>query len=146
MMVELGDELGQCFLKKEHRVRWKNRLDSFWAGFGWTSKSVREVRLRSGRRRGLGCPEVIAAGETGERAIVLLRALPNAVELRDYLRDCRSNPTLRHRGWLGTELARYFAAGFHHPDLFSKHVLVQLTRHGPRLALSIGSAARRPVA
>src|SRR3954466_9464976 len=72
IVVELGDELGRCFLKKEHRVRWKNRLDNLWCGFGWHSKSVREARvLEAVAGAGLGCPEVIATGEAGQRAFVL---------------------------------------------------------------------------
>lgn len=136
MMVELDDELGRCFLKKEHRVRWKSRLGSVWAGWGWASKSVREARvLERVASAGLGCPEVIAAGEADRRAFVLVRALPDAVELRDYLTACGTTARAAVARWLGKELARYVAAGFHHPDLFSKHVLVQTLVQGPRLAL-----------
>src|SRR5207244_3196548 len=34
-----------AFLKREHRVRWKDRLASAWAGFGFVPRAYREYRL-----------------------------------------------------------------------------------------------------
>src|SRR5580698_1604976 len=36
-----------CFLKREHRIGWRERLRNFGDGFGWASKSEREVRILS---------------------------------------------------------------------------------------------------
>src|SRR5579871_5176491 len=70
------------FLKKEHRVSWKDRLASAWAGFGLVSKSRREAAtLQALARAGLRCPEWIAAGEddTGQ-AFLLLREWTGGVD------------------------------------------------------------------
>src|SRR5436305_1791168 len=58
-----GERLG-VFLKREHRVPWRDRWANAWAGFGFVSKSRREgVLLRQLASAGVGCPEVIAVGE-----------------------------------------------------------------------------------
>src|SRR5262245_60031696 len=54
------------YLKREHRVPWRNRLASWRAGFGFASVSVREARtLQALIAAGLPAPEWIAAGEDG---------------------------------------------------------------------------------
>src|SRR5207247_3575961 len=59
-----GAQAIRAVLKREHRVPWKDRLANAWAGFGFVSKSYREaLLLRSLRRAGIGCSEVIATGE-----------------------------------------------------------------------------------
>src|SRR5687768_9234225 len=65
MRVELPD--GRiCFLKKEHRVRWKDRFENWRAGSGWCSKSVREGRLLSELEvHRIGTPASLAFGEDG---------------------------------------------------------------------------------
>ena len=60
-------------------------------------------------------------------AFLLVRELAHVRDLRSFLRDrCASPPAERRRfaRRLGRELARLHAAGFDHPDLYSKHVLV----------------------
>lgn len=135
--IDLGPELGRCFLKKDHRIRWKDRLVNAWAGFGWVAKSVREARvLEQAGRAGMGCPEIVAAAECQGRAFVLLRAVEHAVELREYLATAKSPQARRtFAAWLGTELAKVLLAGFVHPDCYSKHVLIQTAPAGPRLVL-----------
>jgi tRNA A-37 threonylcarbamoyl transferase component Bud32 len=132
--LTLGSGAGalRAFLKREHRVPWRDRLASVWAGFGWVSKSYREALLLLRlHRAGIGCPEVIAAGEDGHgHAFLLLRELPEAQDLRSFLRDLRAAPAVQRRHFarqLGAELARMHAAGFDHPNLYSKHILVQGT-------------------
>src|SRR5436190_13988040 len=50
-----------AFLKKEHRVRWRDLLASACAGFGFVSKSTREAKLLTRiARAGIPCPEVLA--------------------------------------------------------------------------------------
>jgi tRNA A-37 threonylcarbamoyl transferase component Bud32 len=84
LRVRAGDE--SFILKKEHRVPWRDRFASAWAGFGWSSKSLREARVLDRlRRAGVPCPEVVAAGEDGAQAFLLLREQAGMTDLRDYL-------------------------------------------------------------
>jgi Lipopolysaccharide kinase (Kdo/WaaP) family len=124
--VSLGDGTG-AFLKREHRVPWLDRLVSACAGFGPVSKSVREaLLLQSAQKAGIGCPDWIAAGEDGTgRAFLLLRELPESMELRLFLHQARPGDRRRLARALGLALANMHAAGFEHRDLFAKHVLVQ---------------------
>ncbi len=130
--VALGEpaERVAAFLKREHRIRIKDRLAAAWAGFGPASKSAREARLLQAlERAGIGCPEWLAFGEDGRgRAFLLLRQMAGVVELRRLLEERRKAlaPAERYRfaRHLGEQLALIHAAGFDHPDLYSKHVLV----------------------
>jgi hypothetical protein len=126
--LELGERLG-VFLKREHRVPWRDRWANAWAGFGFVSKSRREsVLLRQLAAAGVGCPEVVAVGEAGGRAFLLLREIPGAGELRRHLAECREHDQRRRLTvTLGRALARIHAAGFDHPDLYAKHVMVSTT-------------------
>ena len=89
MVLGTEPEEAVAFLKREHCVRWRVRLASFLAGFGFVSRSLREARtLQALRREGIGCAEWLAAGEDGSgRAFLLVREVAGAVELRTYLRD-----------------------------------------------------------
>jgi hypothetical protein len=128
--VVLGRGLNRfvMFLKREHRVPWRERVRSFCAGFGWASKSEREVRVLNGlREAGLPVPRWLAYGEDGQgRAFALVRGVTGTVDLRSFLATER-RPAMRHdlARRLGKTLARVHAAGFDCPDLFSKHVLVR---------------------
>ncbi len=124
-----GPASTSAYLKRERRVSWKARLTNWWAGFGFVSKSVREARLLGElRRAGIACPEVIAVGEDRRRgAFLVVRALADYVDLRSYLRSHLPHEVAGRRRFahaLGAALARIHAAGFDHPDLYSKHVLV----------------------
>jgi heptose I phosphotransferase len=125
LRIHLDGEL--FILKKEHHVPWRDRFASAWAGFGWSSKSVREARaLRRLHDAGIPCPEVVAAGEDGTRAFVLLREAVGMTDLRALL--ARPLGTADRRplaAALGRELARIHAAGFEQPDLYAKHILVR---------------------
>ena len=122
-----GDETVYAFLKRETHVSWAVRLASAAAGFGFVSRSLREARtLEALGREGIGCPEWLAAGEDGAgRAFLVVREEPGATELRVWLGRA-ADPAVRRRlaRVLGAALARLHAAGFSHPDLYSKHVLV----------------------
>ncbi|MCS7046130.1 MAG: lipopolysaccharide kinase InaA family protein [Gemmataceae bacterium] len=135
-----------AYLKKEHRTSWRDRLAHWCRGDGWVSKSTREGRLlRELENAGIGCPRVIAYGEGGGRAFLLLREEPGAVELRVYLRDHEAE-RFQLAAAFGRELARLHAAGFQHRDLSSKHVLVRRTTTGWRFCLldwQRGSRRRR---
>jgi tRNA A-37 threonylcarbamoyl transferase component Bud32 len=124
-----GPEAVNGFLKKEHRVPWKERLANAWAGFGPVSKSWREAEtLRVLRPYFPGCPEWIAAGEAPDgRAFLLLRELPGASELRQSPAARTDAPLITRRALarsLGATLARLHDAGFVHGDLYVNHVLV----------------------
>jgi hypothetical protein len=120
-----------AFIKREHRVRWRDRIAGWFAGYGFSSKSTREARtLAALQQAGVGCPEWMAFGEDSRgRAFLILKALIESTELRERLRQMRSPD---ERRWLarqlGAALARLHAAGFDHPDLYSKHVFVSLDR------------------
>src|SRR5262249_411345 len=59
-----GPDSVPAFLKREHRVPWRDRLRHALAGLGFVSKSIHEARtLRDLEKAGVGCPEWIAAGE-----------------------------------------------------------------------------------
>jgi tRNA A-37 threonylcarbamoyl transferase component Bud32 len=116
-------------LKREHRTRWRDRLANAWAGFGFVSKSYREfVLLRALEQTGIGSPRAMAAGEDDNgRAFLLVRELESYQDLRQFLGEMRSMPPDKRRGIarrLGTVLARLHNAGYDHPDLYSKHILV----------------------
>src|SRR4051812_824042 len=56
-----------AFLKKEHRVPWRDRFANAWAGFGWVSKSTREASvLHNAARAAIPCPMVLAHGADGQ--------------------------------------------------------------------------------
>jgi tRNA A-37 threonylcarbamoyl transferase component Bud32 len=127
--LTLGSGAGtvHAFLKREFAIPWRERLESAWAGCGFAARSRREARmLQAARQAGIGCPEWLAAGEDDHgRAFLLLRRVEGAVELRTFLHEhCRTSRQ-RHRfaHRLGIALARLHA-GFRHPDLYAKHVLV----------------------
>jgi tRNA A-37 threonylcarbamoyl transferase component Bud32 len=125
--VTIGDTI--AYLKREHRVQWRDRLRSAVAGFGFASLAVREARvLATLHAAGIPCPEWIAAGEDDHgRAFLLLAALPGTADLREFLHENRSaTPRERYRfaRRLGAMLAAIHNAGFDHPDLYAKHVLV----------------------
>jgi tRNA A-37 threonylcarbamoyl transferase component Bud32 len=116
-----------AFLKKEHRVPWRDRLASAWTGFGLISKSCREFALLSAlEHAGFGCPEPLAAGEADGRAFLLVRAIEEAEDLRTFLQENVEKPHVVRAvaRQLGAELARLHAGGFQHLDLYSKHLLV----------------------
>ena len=128
--VVLGHGLSRivAFLKREHRVPWRERLRSFCAGFGWASKSEREVRvLRDLRRAGVHVSRWLAYGEDGHgRAFALIRGVTGAMDLRSFLSTERSPAQRRDLAVrLGKALAGIHATGWDCPDLVSKHVLVR---------------------
>jgi tRNA A-37 threonylcarbamoyl transferase component Bud32 len=116
-----------AFLKREHRIRWRDRLASAWAGAGLVTKSQREAQtLQALAEAGINCPEWIACGEDGKgRAFLLVRALTDAIDLRRFLRESPLSAQAQLAQRLGSALARIHAAGFDNPDLYSKHVFVK---------------------
>lgn len=116
------------FLKREHRFSWKDRLANAWMGSGYISRSYREyLLLQELRQAGIPCPEAVAAGEDDRgQAFLLIKEVQDARDLRAYLEDLP--PGVERRAFarrLGQELAQIHAAGFDHPDLYTKHVLVR---------------------
>jgi tRNA A-37 threonylcarbamoyl transferase component Bud32 len=126
--VGTGPSAVAGFLKREHRIPWRDRFTNAWAGFGFVSKSSREAfLLHALQQTGIGCPEWIAVGEDGRgRAFLLVKEIAGAMDLRLL---CGAEMARgRKRRWLarqlGQALARMHEAGFNHPDLYAKHVLV----------------------
>jgi hypothetical protein len=119
-----GPDAMVAYLKREHRVPWRDRLASAWAGCGFVSKSSREYSLlRALSRAGIGCPEALAAGEDDAgRAFLLVRAAAG-LDLGHYLHGRRDRRAVALQ--LGAALARLHAAGYQHGDLYAKHVVVQ---------------------
>ena len=120
-----GDSAVPAFLKREHRIRWKDRLQSALAGFGPVTKSERErLTIQALSRAGIGCADWIAAGEDRGGAFLLLRALASARDLRVFLSEQGARSRHRFAQKLGAAIARLHNAGFEHRDLYSKHVLI----------------------
>jgi tRNA A-37 threonylcarbamoyl transferase component Bud32 len=115
-----------AFLKREHRVPWKDRLANALAGFGWSSKSERERQiLEQLQSVGVGCPDWMAVGQDAHgRAFLVVRSVA-ASDLPQTVRE-HMNPRFRRRlaVRLGEVVGRLHTAGFDHPDLYAKHVLV----------------------
>ena len=129
--VTLGEGPDQLigYLKREHRVRWRDRLRSVLGGFGLVSRCHREAKLLERlARASIGRPEMIAVGEDNRgRSFLLVRELPDALDLRGFLSQTRFAKAERRRFamQLGRALAEIHAAGFCHRDLYSKHVLIR---------------------
>jgi tRNA A-37 threonylcarbamoyl transferase component Bud32 len=116
-----------AFIKREHQVRWRDRLGGWLAGYGFETRSAREARMLSAlQQAGIGCPEWLALGEDDSGcAFLVVRALTDSVELRQHLQTAKTPSERRQLAQrLGKALARMHAAGFDHPDLFSKHIFV----------------------
>ena len=142
-----------AYLKREHTVGIRTRLQNKLAGFCWVSRSEREAKILARLEdAGLPGPHWLAYGEddTG-RAFLLIEELTGAVELRQFLNEftpCQSDRRLLAER-LGRLLAEYHGAGFATPDLAAKHLFV----HPDSLALtlidwqsaSIGTPARHDV-
>ena len=113
-----------CYLKREHRIRWKDRYRNWQAGFGWSSKSVREGRLLQKLEASrLPGPQWLAFGEDGTgRAFLLVAEIDGAVDLRQAL-EWHDRPT-ELAALLGRFVAQLHEAGFDHPDLYAKHFLI----------------------
>jgi tRNA A-37 threonylcarbamoyl transferase component Bud32 len=148
--VVLGSGLNRrvAFLKREHRVPWSARLANAWHGFGWASQSLREARtLRALHAARVRAPDWLACGEDGRgRAFLLIAGVSGAVSLRSFLHAERLMPRPERLAFarrLGRALARVHAAGFDHPDLMSKHVLIHPHRRTVTL-LDWPRSRRRP--
>ena len=126
MEVKLPDLRG--FLKKEHRVRWRDRFANRREGFGWVSRSEREARLlQELEQRSISAPRWIAYGEGAfGKAFLLLEAIPEKVELRAFLQSIHEQPERIHQFTydLASQIAEIHEAGFSHPDLYAKHLLI----------------------
>lgn len=124
----------QIYLKREEPVLFRDKLESWWNGFGWCSKARREwqilVRLRE---RGLPCPEPVAVGEENGMAFLVVKGFTESFDLPMYL-AFRPSMEERHAVLrnMGHAIADLHNAGFTHPDLYAKHIFV----HRPTLQVS----------
>lgn len=117
--VELPGWDRALYLKRQHRVTWKERLRQWRDGFGWRSRCGREAALlKQLDAAGLPSPQWVAHGEDGRgRAFLLVEEIASAVDLRRAAGDL-----LPER--LGRAVAALHDAGFDTPDLTAKHVFV----------------------
>jgi hypothetical protein len=140
-----GTDALHCYLKREHRTFWGQRLANAWAGFGFVTHSLREARtLTALRQAGVRCPDWVAAGEDDQgRAFLLLGAVQSSVGLREFLARLPNRPqTTRHVAMrLAAALAQLHDAGFQHRDLYAKHIL--LDKSGDFVFLDWQRAQRR---
>src|SRR5262245_12118314 len=61
IVLGAGTDAVAAYLKREHRVPWKERLGNWWQGFGLASKSWREARTLQRLRADFdACPDWIA--------------------------------------------------------------------------------------
>jgi hypothetical protein len=110
-----------AYLKREHRVRLRDRFRSWRNGFGWSSISAREAAvLRRLDERDLPGPKWLAHGEAHGQAFLLLEAAERTVDLRSLAPA--ADGLAAH---LGRTIARLHAAAIDQPDLFVKHVLIR---------------------
>jgi tRNA A-37 threonylcarbamoyl transferase component Bud32 len=118
----------QGFLKKQFHIPLKDYLSSWWAGFGWVSRTQREWQvLHLLRERGLLCPEPIAVGANRQQSFLLTGRLPHCIDLPAFLRgEADAATRWRMLKRLGQRIADLHDAGFDHPDLYAKHIFLDV--------------------
>lgn len=131
LRVELPEVLGEggvAYLKRQHRVSWRERWQNRWAGFGPVSRSVREAQVLQWLEEArILAPEWLAYGESVEgRAFLLVADLAPAVELRHLLSDPETGPEKRRNtaDAIGRYLAQLHVQGIHHPETVAKHAFL----------------------
>ena len=116
------------YLKRQHRVGWRERFRQWCAGFGWSSRCEREAKLlRELDLAGFPSPNWVAYGEDDQgRAFLLLEELTGSIGLRGLLSDNALSHTDRREviQRLGCAIAELHVAGFDTPDLTAKHVFI----------------------
>lgn len=141
-----GRDAIEAYLKRELRVRWRDRVRHSLMGWGLTSRSVREARaLDVAAGAGIPCPEWIALGESATGgAFLLVREVSRAAPLPEWLRQHPDRAErVRLAGELGSVVARLHASHIGHGELFAKHVLVDPDGK-VRALLDWQQARRRP--
>jgi len=102
-----GAERFSAYLKREQHIRWRHRLHSAWAGFGFVSRCYREALVLqatpTGRHR---LPEMIAAARTITATLPAGRELGHANRTAS-VSACRV-PVSRARQEVAVLLGRYW--------------------------------------
>jgi tRNA A-37 threonylcarbamoyl transferase component Bud32 len=137
-----GPAAVQVFMKREHRVRWRDRAANALAGFGFASRSAREfATLDALARAGLRAPDALAAGEDNHgRAFLIVRELLGFRDLRHFLVELAPASARKRHCFarrLAGKLCRMHRKGFLHGDLYAKHILVQQTKGRRRFAIRV---------
>ncbi|MBA4190447.1 MAG: hypothetical protein C0467_20870 [Planctomycetaceae bacterium] len=128
MRVVLSGSPTAFYLKRQHTVSRRERLHNRLAGFGWSSRCVREAAiLKELAAAALPAPQWVATGEDDRgRAFLLVQEVAGATDLRQVLSDnllsLDERMTLANR--LGAMVAQLHNHGLTTPDLTAKHVLV----------------------
>ncbi len=142
--IDTPDGPVRVLIKREHHVAFKERALNLVDGFGLASRSRREaLTISELRSAGIAAPDWIAHGEDdGGCAFLILPEFTDAVDLRTYLR-CISSSAERTSmvARLGHEIAAIHEAGFDHPDLYAKHILIRT--NGTPLFIDWQRTARR---
>ena len=119
------------YLKRQHTVKWREKIRNWLAGFGWMSRSEREgTTLKQLAAAGLSCPRWAAFGVDGVgRAFLLVEEVADTVDLRHFLNDRVLSQAERasFAKTLGQWIAVYHNSGFTTPDLTAKHLLISST-------------------
>jgi len=128
MRVVLPGQSAAFYLKRQHTVSRRERCRNRFAGFGWSSRCVREAAvLKELAAFRLPAPQWVATGEDARgRAFLLVQEVAGAADLREVLSDNRLSPDERRSlaRRLGEMVARLHNHGLTTPDLTAKHVLV----------------------
>lgn len=128
--VDLGHGTGKrvAFLKREHVVGLRVRLQNRLAGFGPVSRAEREAMiLRQLEQAGLPGPQWFAYGEDAHgHGFLLVDQVAGGDDLRTVLQNPSLSGSERKQviEAVGRTIAELHSAGFSTPDLAAKHVLV----------------------
>lgn len=117
--LDLGGRTITAYLKREHRLDWTDRVTG-------DSHSQREARVLRSLARG-PVPRWLAYGRDCDgRAFLLVRGESRASDLRSILHaGLPSGQRRRLAVAVGRAVAAVHRAGFVHPDLTCKHILIQ---------------------
>lgn len=140
---QFGDETRVGYMKREHRIRWKDLLRNLFAFRGWWTKARAEFHvLQRLQQQGIACPRPLACVQKGflrPKACLLLDDLGEMRPLAEYLTRGMHGADVTQRArffrCLGGEIARLHAAGVTQPDLYANHILVADQENAPRFAM-----------
>lgn len=133
--LQLPDDqpVSSVYLKREFSSHWKDLFVPLLKGLGVLTKSRCEwEHLWALRKQGIFCPEPIAYAQTGwirPRGFLALAPLPGVPLFQFWKnRQWAENRKTRHRiiRTIAESVAHLHNAGFDQPDLYSKHLWIEL--------------------
>ncbi len=136
-----GRERLVFFLKRNWQPYKKDGLHSLCTrGEVWSQSRTEWENAQALARAGIGVAEPVAFGEDcgllwEKFSFILTAAAPGDVTLDEFLRTCRDNAARRRVfDALAREIRRMHDAGLASPDLFARHIFLELGRE-PRFCL-----------